>query len=143
MNLKSLNISFLIVFLIFTLGVSISMGAVPPNHKATKTPPSLKAQEILYRIMSSIDIESLKKSLAQINLHMREGSGSVRTQIKIVIHGEAAKYFYAKNIDTEIKYMLDWFLAEDVKFSICDICMETFGIDMNALPEGFLKTENE
>ena len=72
---------------------------------------------------------------------MREGSSKTKPHIKIVIHGEGAKFFYAKGMDSELKYMVDWFLAEDVQFRICKSCQENFGLDPKAFTEGFVKIE--
>lgn len=141
MNPKLLQIPFVALVLILTFGISVSQGAIPSEHKLAKN-TSIKPREMLYRISSS-DLESLKNSLVQINLHMREGSPKTKPHIKIVIHGSGAKFFYAKGMDSELKYMVDWFLAEDVQFGICESCQETFGVDPQAFPEGFMKMKNQ
>ncbi len=127
--------------LLLVFGVSMSTAAIQSGVKTAKITPA-KPQEVLYRLTST-DLESLKNSLAQINLHMREGAGKAKPKIKVVIHGSGAKFFYKEGMDTELKYMVDWFLAENVKFRLCKICQETFGINMNALPKGFSKVENQ
>ncbi len=119
----------------------MSTAAIQSGAEMAKITPA-KPQEVLYRV-SSTDLESLKNSLAQINLHMREGAGKAKPEIKIVIHGSGAKFFYEEGMDSELKYMVDWFLAENVKFGLCKICQETFDINMNALPKGFVKVENQ
>jgi intracellular sulfur oxidation DsrE/DsrF family protein len=140
MNLKLLQIPFAAMFLVFTIGITASQGAIQSGHKMAKNIP-MDAQEMLYRI-SSPDLESMKNSLVQINLHMREGNSKTKPHIRIVIHGEGAKFFYAKDMDSELKYMVDWFLAEDVQFGICESCQETFGVDIKAFPEGFMTIGN-
>lgn len=141
MNTKYLKIFIFTFSLLLVFGVSLSSGAINNGVKTAKIVPA-KPHEILYRVSSS-DLESLKNSLAQINLHMREGAGKAKPEIKIVIHGSGAKFFYEEGMDSELKYMLDWFLAENVRFEVCKICQETFGINMNALPKGFAKVENQ
>jgi len=141
MNTKYLNISILAISLLLVFGVSMSTASIQSGVETAKITPS-KSQEILYRV-SSADLESLKNSLAQINLHMREGAGEAKPEIKVVIHGSGAKFFYEEGMDSELKYMLDWFLAENVKFELCKICQETFGININALPKGFMKVTNQ
>jgi hypothetical protein len=36
---------------------------------------------------------------------------------------------------------VNWFVAEDVQFSIYESCQEIFGVDLKAFPEGFMKIE--
>lgn len=72
---------------------------------------------------------------------MREGDSKTKPNIKIVIHGEGAKFFYTKGIDSELKYIVDWFLAEDVQFGLCESCQESFDVDVKAFPEGFMEME--
>ena len=141
MNPKLLQIPFFALVLTFTIGISASQGGIEPRHNTAKNTP-MNAREMLYRVSSS-DLESVKNSLVQINLHMREGGRKTKPHIKIVIHGEGAKFFYAKGMDSELKYMIDWFLAEDVQFGICESCQEIFGVDVKAFPEGFMKMENQ
>ena len=141
MNLKLLQIPFVALVLVLIIGISVSHGAIQSRHKMAKNTP-MNAQEMLYRVSSS-DLESMKNSLVQINLHMREGGRKTKPHIKIVIHGEGAKFFYAKGMDSELKYMVDWFLAEDVQFGICESCQETFGVDVKAFPKGFMEIENQ
>ena len=141
MNTKYLKIFIFTFSLLLVFGVTLSAGAINNCVKTAKIVPA-KPQEILYRVSSS-DLESLKNSLAQINLHMREGTGRAKPEIKIVIHGSGAKFFYQEGIDSELKYMLDWFLTENVRFGVCKICQETFGINMNALSKGFAKVESQ
>lgn len=140
MNPKLLQVPFVALVLAFTIGVSVSQGAIQSGHKMAKNTP-MNAQEMLYRVSSS-DLESMKNSLVQINLHMREGSSKTKPHIRIVIHGEGAKFFYAKGMDSELKYMVDWFLAEDVRFGICESCEETFGVDVKAFPKGFMRIDS-
>ena len=132
MNSKLIQIPFVALVLVFTIGISVSHSAIQSGHKMTKS-TNMNAREMLYRISSS-DLESMKNSLVQINLHMREGSSKTKPHIKIVIHGEGAKFFYAKGMDSELKYMVDWFLAEDVQFRICKSCQENFCLDPKAFP---------
>ncbi len=141
MNPKLLQIPFIALVFIFTIGISVSQGAIQSKHKIAKNTP-MDSQERLYRV-SSPDLESMKNSLVQINLHMREGGNKKKPHIKIVIHGEGAKFFYAKGMDSELKYMVDWFLAEDVQFKICERCQEIFGVDVKAFPKGFMTMENQ
>ena len=140
MNPNKLKILFFTLFSFFTVWVSLSWGAVQHNFEVAKT-PNFKPQEILYRLDTN-DLETLKNSLVRINLHMREGAGKPRPNIKIVIHGKGAKFFYKEGMDSELKYMLDWFNVENVQFGICKSCQKIFGIDMKALPEGFFTANN-
>ena len=140
MNPKLLQIPFVALVFLFTIGISVSQGAIQSKHKIAKNAP-MNTREMLYRISSS-DLESMKNSLVQINLHMREGGRKSKPHIKIVIHGEGAKLFYAKGMDSELKYMVDWFLAENVQFEICERCQEIFGVDVKAFPDGFMTMEN-
>ena len=141
MNPKLLQVPFFALVLVFTIGISVSQGSIQSRNKMAKNTP-MDAREMYYRVSSS-DLESMKNSLVQINLHMREGGRKTKPHIKIVIHGEGAKFFYAKGMDSELKYMIDWFLAEDVQFGICESCQEIFGVDVKAFPEGFMKMENQ
>jgi intracellular sulfur oxidation DsrE/DsrF family protein len=140
MNPKLLQIPFVSLVLLFTIGISVSQGAIQSKHKTANNAP-MDAREMLYRV-SSPDLESLKNSLVQINLHMREGGSKTKPHIRIVIHGEGAKLFYTKGMDSELKYMVDWFLAENVQFGICERCQEIFGVDVKAFPKGFMTMEN-
>lgn len=141
MNTQYLKISVFTLYLLLVLGVSVSVGALSQEYKSARANP-LKAKEMLYRI-STNDLESLKNSLVNINLHMRKDAGKTKPEIKIIIHGHAAKFLYKKSMDSELKYMVDWFMAENVGFAICEVCKETFNIDMNALPEGFVLAGSE
>jgi intracellular sulfur oxidation DsrE/DsrF family protein len=141
MNLKLLKIPFVALVLVLIIGISVSQGAIQSRHKIAKSTP-MDTGEMFYRISSS-DLESMKNSLVQINLHMREGGHKNKPNIRIVIHGEGAKFFYAKSMDSELKYMVDWFLAEDVQFGICEKCQEIFGVDVKAFPEGFMIMKNQ
>ncbi len=140
MNPKLIQIPIVALVLVFTIGITVSQGAIQSGHKMAKN-NHMTPREMLYRISSS-DLESLKNSLVQINLHMREGSNKTKPHIKIVIHGEGAKFFYAKGMDSELKYMVDWFLAEDVQFGICKSCEEIFGLDIQAFPKGFMRIDS-
>jgi intracellular sulfur oxidation DsrE/DsrF family protein len=140
MNSKFLQIPFVAFVLVFTIGISVSQGSIQSRNKIAKN-TSIDAREMFYRVSSS-DLESMKNSLVQINLHMREKGHKNKPKIKIVIHGEGAKFFYAKGMDSELKYMVDWFLAEDVQFGICEICQEAFGVDFKAFPDGFMIIKN-
>jgi intracellular sulfur oxidation DsrE/DsrF family protein len=141
MNPKLLQVPFFALVLVFIIGISVSQGSIQSRNKMAKNTP-MDAREMYYRVSSS-DLESMKNSLVQINLHMREGVRNKKPHIRIVIHGEGAKFFYAKGMDPELKYMVDWFLAEDVQFRICESCQEIFGVDVEAFPEGFMKMENQ
>ena len=88
-----------------------------PSWSAIQSKPqyarTVTNKQILYTV-SSKDLAGLKDSLIQINIHMRENVGQEKPKIMVAIYGPGVQLFHRNSIDTELRFILEWFYGEDV-----------------------------
>lgn len=83
-----------------------------PQVQRTSVP-----QKLLYKINSD-SLESLKESLVQVNLHMRQNAKKIRPRIRLALFGEGVSWLTKGRVDAELENMLEWFRDRQVQIGV-------------------------
>jgi intracellular sulfur oxidation DsrE/DsrF family protein len=124
-------------FAIVCLLVSPSWSALERNPQFAKIETH---KQILYTV-SSIELNKMKDSLIQINLHLRENADQKKPQVMVAIYGPGVQFFRKGSIDAELRFMLKWFYEEDVIVGVSKNWLEKLKMVTDDLADGLAVLE--
>ena len=126
------------LLILLALTATPSWSAIGNNPQLART---VTNKQILYKI-SSEDLEGLKDSLIQINLHMRESMNQRKPQTMVAIYGPGVQLFHRKAIDEELRFMLEWFYDEHVIVGVSKAWMQKLKMVTDDLADGLAVLES-
>lgn len=124
-------------FAIVCLLVSLAWGALGKNPQFART---VTHKQILYTV-SSKNLDGLKGSLIQINLHMRNGTNQKKARVMVAIYGPGVHLFHRSSIDAELRFMLEWFYGENVIVGVSKNWLEKLKMVTDDLADGLAVLE--
>ena len=139
MNTLFLNLAKSIgLLIILALMATPSWSAIRNNPQLART---VTNKQILYKV-SSEDLEGLKDSLIQINLHMREYMEQRKSKTMVAIYGPGVQLFHRNSIDAELRFMLEWFYEEGVIVGVSKAWLEKLKMVTDDLSDGLAVLES-